>query len=120
MTAREFQTILWEQDGGIGTITINRPEQFNGMTNTMLRETHELLHDVADEQGGQGAYPAGRPAAAQVFEPLDYAAFGDSLTSRAGADSSGHLPALPWMNIPGLKWLPLRAGRSGRRRRSWR
>ena len=50
MTAREFQTILWEQDGGIGTITINRPEQFNGMTNTMLRETHELLHDVADDE----------------------------------------------------------------------
>jgi 2-(1,2-epoxy-1,2-dihydrophenyl)acetyl-CoA isomerase len=49
MTTREFQTILWEQDGGIGTITINRPEQFNGMTNTMLRETHELLHDVADD-----------------------------------------------------------------------
>jgi 2-(1,2-epoxy-1,2-dihydrophenyl)acetyl-CoA isomerase len=50
MKAREFQTILWEQDGGIGTITINRPEQFNGMTNTMLRETHELLHDVADDE----------------------------------------------------------------------
>ena len=49
MSGRQFQTILWEQDGGIGTITINRPEQFNGMTNTMLRETHELLHDVADD-----------------------------------------------------------------------
>jgi 2-(1,2-epoxy-1,2-dihydrophenyl)acetyl-CoA isomerase len=50
MSAREFQTILWDQDGGIGTITINRPEQFNGMTNTMLRETHELLHDVAGDE----------------------------------------------------------------------
>ena len=46
---RAFETILWQQDGGVGTITINRPEQFNGMTNTMLRETHELLHDVADD-----------------------------------------------------------------------
>jgi|HigsolmetaAR201D_1030396.scaffolds.fasta_scaffold12399_3 2-(1,2-epoxy-1,2-dihydrophenyl)acetyl-CoA isomerase len=49
MTDRTFETILWEQDGGIGTITINRPEHFNGMTNTMLRETYELLHDVAQE-----------------------------------------------------------------------
>lgn len=47
MSTRERQTIRWEQEGGIGTITINRPEQFNGMTNTMLRETHELLHEVA-------------------------------------------------------------------------
>jgi 2-(1,2-epoxy-1,2-dihydrophenyl)acetyl-CoA isomerase len=50
MSAREHQTIRWEQDGGVGTITINRPEQFNGMTNTMLRETHELLHEVADDE----------------------------------------------------------------------
>ncbi|RAG32051.1 2-(1,2-epoxy-1,2-dihydrophenyl)acetyl-CoA isomerase, partial [Burkholderia multivorans] len=35
MSGRTFDTIRWEQQGGIGTITINRPEQFNGMTNTM-------------------------------------------------------------------------------------
>jgi 2-(1,2-epoxy-1,2-dihydrophenyl)acetyl-CoA isomerase len=50
MSSREFETLLWEQDGGVGTITINRPEQFNGMTNTMLREAHELLHDVAGDE----------------------------------------------------------------------
>jgi len=50
MSAREYETIRWEQDGGVGTITINRPEQFNGMTNTMLREAHELLHEVADDE----------------------------------------------------------------------
>ena len=49
MTSRDFETIIWQQDGGIGTITINRPEQFNGMTNTMLREAHELLHEVAHD-----------------------------------------------------------------------
>jgi enoyl-CoA hydratase/carnithine racemase len=30
---------------GVGTLTINRPEQFNGMTTQMLREAHELLHE---------------------------------------------------------------------------
>ena len=47
---RTYETILWERDGGVGTLTINRPEQFNGMTTRMLRETHELLHDVADDE----------------------------------------------------------------------
>jgi 2-(1,2-epoxy-1,2-dihydrophenyl)acetyl-CoA isomerase len=45
-----YDTILWDRDGGVGTITINRPDHFNGMTNQMLRETHELLHDVADDE----------------------------------------------------------------------
>ena len=44
-----YDTIRWERDGGVGTLTINRPEQFNGMTTTMLREAHELLHAVADD-----------------------------------------------------------------------
>ena len=48
--APTYETILWEQDGGIGTITINRPEHFNGITNRMLRELHELLHDVAGDE----------------------------------------------------------------------
>ncbi len=47
---RTYDTILWDRDGGVGTLTINRPEHFNGMTNQMLRETHELLHDVADDE----------------------------------------------------------------------
>jgi 2-(1,2-epoxy-1,2-dihydrophenyl)acetyl-CoA isomerase len=45
-----FDTILWERDGGVGTLTINRPEQFNGMTTKMLREAHELLHAVVDDE----------------------------------------------------------------------
>jgi 2-(1,2-epoxy-1,2-dihydrophenyl)acetyl-CoA isomerase len=45
-----YDTILWERDGGVGTLTINRPEQFNGMTTQMLREAHELLHAVADDE----------------------------------------------------------------------
>ena len=46
-----YETILWERDdAGVGTLTINRPEQFNGMTTKMLREAHELLHSVADDE----------------------------------------------------------------------
>jgi 2-(1,2-epoxy-1,2-dihydrophenyl)acetyl-CoA isomerase len=45
-----YETILWERDGGVGTITVNRPEHFNGITMTMLREVHELLHKVVDDE----------------------------------------------------------------------
>src|SRR5215468_4434638 len=45
------ETIAWERDDrGVGTLTMNRPDRMNGMTNQMLREAHELLHEVADDE----------------------------------------------------------------------
>ena len=70
-----YDTILWERDGGVGTLTINRPEHFNGMTTQMLREAHELLHEVADDEtltvvvltgAGSGVLPGRRPQALHV------------------------------------------------------
>ncbi len=43
------QTVSYSAAGGVGTVTLNRPEQFNGITNAMMRELHELLHEVADD-----------------------------------------------------------------------
>ncbi len=42
-----YQTILYEKADGVGTLTINRPEHFNGMTVRMLRETYECLREAA-------------------------------------------------------------------------
>lgn len=42
-----FTTIDWEVTGGVGTLWFDRPDQRNGIVNTMLRELHELLHRVA-------------------------------------------------------------------------
>ncbi len=47
MTDRTYETVLWEQDGRVGTVTINRPDAFNGINNTMMRELWTLLRDVA-------------------------------------------------------------------------
>lgn len=40
-------TIRWEVDGGVGTLTLNRPDHLNGMTNLMVHEVAELLRAVA-------------------------------------------------------------------------
>ncbi len=40
-------TIRWEQADGIGTLTLDRPDRLNGMTNHMVHETAELLREVA-------------------------------------------------------------------------
>ena len=40
-------TISWEPLGGVGILRFDRPEQLNGMTNTMAREFHETLTSIA-------------------------------------------------------------------------
>jgi len=44
-----FEAIAWEVSDGVGTLSFNRPEHFNGMTNGMIREFYELLTDVAND-----------------------------------------------------------------------
>jgi 2-(1,2-epoxy-1,2-dihydrophenyl)acetyl-CoA isomerase len=43
----DFETIRWEVADGVGTLTMNRPDRLNGMTNRMLVEAAELLADAA-------------------------------------------------------------------------
>ncbi len=45
-----LRTIRWEVDGGVGTLTLNRPEHLNGMTNLMVHEVAELLRGVAEDE----------------------------------------------------------------------
>jgi 2-(1,2-epoxy-1,2-dihydrophenyl)acetyl-CoA isomerase len=42
-----YQTILLEVEDGLATLTLNRPDSMNGMTNRMVRETCEALQVVA-------------------------------------------------------------------------
>jgi 2-(1,2-epoxy-1,2-dihydrophenyl)acetyl-CoA isomerase len=42
-----YETIKYEVSAGVGTLTINRPEQFNGMTVQMLREAFECLTEAS-------------------------------------------------------------------------
>ena len=42
-----YETVAYSAADGVGTVTLNRPDHLNGITNTMMREVHELLHEVA-------------------------------------------------------------------------
>jgi 2-(1,2-epoxy-1,2-dihydrophenyl)acetyl-CoA isomerase len=42
-----YQHILCDVAHGLATVTLNRPESMNGMTNRMLRETHDALSAIA-------------------------------------------------------------------------
>jgi 2-(1,2-epoxy-1,2-dihydrophenyl)acetyl-CoA isomerase len=45
----DYSTIRYEVSEGLATLTINRPENFNGMTNRMLRETYDALSKAASD-----------------------------------------------------------------------
>src|SRR6187551_1246424 len=42
-----FDTIRYEVADGLCRVTLNRPEQMNGMTNQMVREAHDALQQAA-------------------------------------------------------------------------
>ena len=42
-----YDTIRYEVAGGLARLTLDRPDQRNGMTNRMVRETHEALTQAA-------------------------------------------------------------------------
>jgi 2-(1,2-epoxy-1,2-dihydrophenyl)acetyl-CoA isomerase len=44
---KPFETLLYEAHDGIGTLTLNRPERLNAMTNRMVREAAEALAAIA-------------------------------------------------------------------------
>jgi len=44
----DYQTIRYAEQGNAATITLNRPEQLNGIINTMMRELYTCLTLVAE------------------------------------------------------------------------
>lgn len=44
-----MKTLTYEKDGHIGLITLNRPGRLNALSQTMVRELHQLLDDLGDD-----------------------------------------------------------------------
>lgn len=78
----EYQTIRYETAGNIATLTLNRPDRLNGVTNTMMRELHEALTAASLDQdlrvlvltgAGRGFCPGadlGHYSSGEADEPL--------------------------------------------------
>lgn len=43
----DFETIRWEAGDGLARLTLDRPDRLNGMTNQMVRETHDAVASIA-------------------------------------------------------------------------
>ncbi len=43
----DHETILYEVQDNLATVTLNRPDSLNGITNTMMRELYECLGEAA-------------------------------------------------------------------------
>ena len=47
--SKSFDTIVYEEDGAVGTITLNRPDDGNMFTETMCHEVRDCIEDVRRE-----------------------------------------------------------------------
>jgi 2-(1,2-epoxy-1,2-dihydrophenyl)acetyl-CoA isomerase len=50
MTDTNYETILYEKDGPVATLTMNRPDRMNSMSNRMLIETGRALAAAAEDR----------------------------------------------------------------------
>lgn len=51
MTERRYDTIRVERDGAVATLTMDRPERMNAMTNRMVLEVGAALDELAGDEG---------------------------------------------------------------------
>jgi|GEM_PF-2669053 len=47
----EIKTLIYNKDGGIGTITLNRPNAMNALNNELLNELSLLLDEIGIDDG---------------------------------------------------------------------
>ena len=46
----DYKTIIYDVTNHRATITLNRPDKLNGITNTMMRELYECVRRAADDR----------------------------------------------------------------------
>jgi enoyl-CoA hydratase len=114
-----FETLLVEHDGGLATVTLNRPRQLNALNGTMVRELDELaarfeagFHDARSPRvvivtgAGDRAFMAGADITEfQGLTPVDSLTF-DQRIQRLYA----RLEALPQITIAAVNGFALGGG----------
>jgi enoyl-CoA hydratase len=91
----DYETLLYERDDHVVTLTYNRPDQHNAINRTMNRELHDAWQRFRDDEeafvlvitgAGDTSFCAGWDLqdAAELREPGDYDAFRVSLYNSPG------------------------------------
>jgi enoyl-CoA hydratase len=91
----DYETLLYERDDHVVTLTYNRPDQHNAINRTMNRELHDAWQRFRDDEqafvlvitgAGETSFCAGWDLqdAAELSEPPDYDAFRVSLYNSPG------------------------------------
>ena len=84
-----FDTIRWEAADGVGTLTLDRPEHMNGMTNTMVREVARgCSTTVAGDDGVAVVILTGAGRAFCPGADLNHYTSGRARASRRGRSTS--------------------------------
>jgi len=97
--------VLFEQDGPIATITINRPEKMNALTGEMMQHLHDLWARVREDESiwvaivtgaGDRAFCAGRDLTAAAPGGPEY----HRIHKAAGINTEGVLDLFLPLNVP--------------------
>ena len=55
----DYKEIKFQVEGGIGFITLNRPEKRNALSKNLMAEMIDLLKALKSNQPGPGGHPPG-------------------------------------------------------------
>ncbi len=95
-----FETLLYEQDGPVGTLTINRPQALNSLNEKVLKELKSFADDIRSDKNirvliitgsGEKAFVAGADIKAmQTMTPAEAEAF--SIAAQTAFNAIEELP----------------------------
>lgn len=110
-----FETILFELNGAVGTLTINRPQALNSLNDTVLRELKSFADQIKENKevrvliitgSGEKAFVAGADIKSmQGMSEAEAAAF-----SKMAQDSFNAIEALPFPVIAAVNGFALGGG----------
>ena len=110
----KFETVLYEKEGNVAWITLNRPEKFNAQNSTMRAELSQALEDSRDDENvhiivitgaGDRAFSAG----ADIEDILDWTP-SEALEAHVKADPHLLIRAMPKPVIALVNGLALGGG----------
>ncbi|HUG13815.1 MAG TPA: enoyl-CoA hydratase/isomerase family protein [Thermomicrobiales bacterium] len=108
----EYQNILWEQQGGVGVITLNRPDALNALNRPHLAELNHAIERARLDTSGRSAVITG---AGRGFSA------GADINEWSNGGGEDDEPSAGWIDLAhALASAHLPPAEACHRRRQWR